>query len=82
MITAVPQPSGDVLLPLRVPTDVILVERLLHTPTPDLDLPTIAEVINRSRADLAGVPAGAMPELLERLVRQRLSQPVTRTSRA
>jgi hypothetical protein len=33
---------------------------------------TVARVVRTSRSDLSGVPAGAVPELLERLARQRL----------
>ncbi|MCE0764438.1 hypothetical protein LWC35_16205 [Pseudonocardia kujensis] len=32
----------------------------------------VARVVRECRADLSGVPAGAVPELLERLARQRL----------
>lgn len=63
----------DICLQLHEPTDVRLVERLLDTDAVDPDLDVIVGVVNRCRAELAGVPAGAMPELLERLVRQRLS---------
>jgi len=39
-----------------------------------LDLCTIREVINRCRHDLQGsAPVGALPELTERLARQRLA---------
>jgi hypothetical protein len=34
--------------------------------------PVVARVVRECRADLSGVPAGAVPELLERLARQRL----------
>lgn len=33
---------------------------------------TVRAVVDRSCGDLDGVPAGALPELLERLARQRL----------
>ncbi len=36
-------------------------------------LPVIAAVVRQGRDDLAGSPPGAMPELVERLARQRLS---------
>lgn len=62
----------DTPLPLREPSDVMLLDRLLGTLADDVDLTTVTRLINRSRADLAGSPPGAMPELLERLVRQRL----------
>lgn len=58
---------------LRDPTDLVLVERLLGGVASNVDRTTITQVINRSRADLAGSPPGAIPELLERLVCQRLS---------
>jgi hypothetical protein len=32
----------------------------------------VARVVRTCRADLSGVPAGAVPELVERLARQRL----------
>lgn len=34
--------------------------------------PVLRTVVRRSRRDLSGVPVGALPELLERLARQRL----------
>ncbi|HEV7203810.1 MAG TPA: hypothetical protein VGN18_04325 [Jatrophihabitans sp.] len=67
-----PDLLGNRYLGLREPTDVLLVERLLTTLGAGPDLETVTQVINRSRADLAGAPPGALPELLERLVRQRL----------
>ncbi len=36
-------------------------------------LPVIIAVLQRCRTDLDSVPAGAMPELWQRLARQRLS---------
>jgi len=36
-------------------------------------LPVIAAVVRQCRDDLKGSPAGALPELLERLARQRLA---------
>ena len=36
-------------------------------------LPVIAAVVRQCRDDLAGSPPGALPELVERLARQRLS---------
>ncbi|MCW0216271.1 MAG: hypothetical protein OJJ54_23215 [Pseudonocardia sp.] len=35
-------------------------------------LSTVRGAVQSSRRDLSGVPAGALPELLERLARQRL----------
>ncbi len=42
-------------------------------------LPVITAVVAQCRADLDSVPSGAIPELLERLAHQRLSdlQPAT-----
>ncbi|MCW0212123.1 MAG: hypothetical protein OJJ54_02100 [Pseudonocardia sp.] len=40
---------------------------------PALTRRTVVRVVRRSRADLSGVPDGALPELLERLARQRLT---------
>jgi len=36
-------------------------------------LPVIAAVVRQCREDLEGAPRGAIPELLERLARQRLT---------
>jgi len=36
-------------------------------------LPVITEVVRQCRQDLHGAPTAALPELLERLARQRLS---------
>jgi hypothetical protein len=36
-------------------------------------LPVIAAVVRQCRDDLAGSPPGALPELVQRLARQRLS---------
>ena len=33
----------------------------------------VRRIVQLARADLSGVPAGAVPELVERLARQRLS---------
>lgn len=68
-----PDLIGNRYLGLHEPTDVLLVERLLATFGAEHDLHTVTQEINRSRTDLAGAPPGALPELLERLVRQRLS---------
>ena len=42
-------------------------------------LPVITAVVQQCRADLDSVPSGAIPELLERVAHQRLSdlQPAT-----
>ncbi len=54
-------------------------ERLFRTFHAVYPLPVIIAVLQRCRTELDSVPAGAMPELLERLARQRLSdlQPAT-----
>ncbi len=36
-------------------------------------LPVIAAIVRQCRDDLAGSPPGALPELVQRLARQRLS---------
>ncbi|MGX7680081.1 hypothetical protein ACSMXN_14410 [Jatrophihabitans sp. DSM 45814] len=50
-----------------------LVEQLFREYEPVLSLCGIVELVNQCRRDLAGSPATAMPELLERLARCRLS---------
>jgi len=37
-------------------------------------LPVIAQVVGQCRVDLEGAPSGALPELVERLGRQRLTE--------
>lgn len=58
---------------LRQPADAVLIERLLTDGSPEVEAATLARMINKGRDDLAGSPPGAIPELLERLVRQRLN---------
>jgi hypothetical protein len=50
-----------------------IVERLFREFELNLDLLAIEAVIARCRRDLRGSPALAMPELIERLARERLS---------
>lgn len=59
-------------LPLRNVHDAVLVERLLGDYGRTLSLTTIAATVNRCRLELTDPRAGAMPELLERLARQRI----------
>lgn len=47
-------------------------ERLLVEFEGRFELDVIAAVVARCQQDLAGTPNGPMPELLERLARQRL----------
>jgi hypothetical protein len=49
-----------------------VVERLFREFEGSIPLPTIVEVTHACRDQLSGSPITAMPELLERLVRQRL----------
>lgn len=51
-----------------------LVEQLFSEYESALSLCRIVEVVNQCRHDLSGSPATAMPELLERLARCRLSE--------
>ncbi len=54
-------------------------ERLFRTFEEVHQLPVITAVVQQCRADLDSVPCGSIPELLERLAHQRLSdlQPAT-----
>ena len=53
--------------------DVVdVTERLMAEFEDRLGLEVISRVVNGSRRDLSGTPAGALPELVERLSRQRL----------
>lgn len=49
-----------------------VIERLFREFEGSIPLPVIVEVTHVCRQQLSGSPATAMPELLERLVRQRL----------
>jgi len=69
--TAVPS-GATTYLPLRNVHDAVLVERLLSDYGHALSLAAIAAAVNRCRAELTDTRAGAMPELLERLTRQRI----------
>ncbi|ALE77984.1 three-helix bundle dimerization domain-containing protein [Pseudonocardia alni] len=48
------------------------VRRLSAEFTGDVERRTVRAVVRRGRTDLAGAPVGALPELLERLARERL----------
>jgi len=56
-----------------------VIERLFRAFAAVHPLPVITAVVQQCRADLDSVPSGAIPELLERLAHQRLSdlQPAT-----
>lgn len=51
-----------------------LLETMLGTYEDVLSQCVIVDVVDRCRSDLAGSPSGAMPELLHRLARHRLSE--------
>ena len=54
-------------------TEVDVIERLFAEFERTRTLSTIREVVARAHLDLQGAPRGALPELVERLARQRLS---------
>lgn len=54
-------------------TEVDVVERLFAEFEHVHALPTITAVVHQAYKDLHDAPAGALPELVERLARQRLS---------
>ncbi len=55
------------------PSYADVTERLFRTFHAVHPLPVITAVVQQCRTDLDSVPSGAMPELLERLAHQRLS---------
>jgi hypothetical protein len=59
-----------------------VIERLITDFEPHLPLPVISAVVQRCRADLDIITAPALPELLERLARQRLHDLATARSTA
>ena len=56
-----------------------MVERMFREFEDRLPLKRILEVVNGARRDLQGTPAGALPELTERLARHRLDDLVSHT---
>jgi len=67
--TQFPAVRGD----LGMATDLAVVDSLARDAGPGITRAELATLVRRCRADLAGSPPGAMPELLERLARQRLT---------
>jgi hypothetical protein len=66
-MTALASPSG------HEASYADIVERMFREFEDRLDLKVILDVVNDCRHDLQGTPAGAMPELTERLARHRLA---------
>jgi hypothetical protein len=66
--TQFPAVRGD----LGLATDLAVVDSLARDSGATVSRAELATLVRRCRADLAGSPPGAMPELLERLARQRL----------
>ncbi len=65
-----PSPSVD-----DVPTDLavdLAVDRLAEEFDDRAEAQTVVDVVRTCRNDLSGVPATALPELVERLARHRL----------
>jgi hypothetical protein len=58
------------------------INRLTTEFAEDLPQPVVRRVVLSSRRDLNGSPAAALPELVERLARQRLSSLRARTEEA
>jgi hypothetical protein len=56
------------------PTVTAAIARLSAEFAPDVRPAVISRVVAGSRVDLSGAPGPAMPELVERLARQRLLQ--------
>lgn len=58
-------------------TEVDVTERLFAEFADVHELPVITAVVRQASEDLRGSPPGALPELVERLARQRLSAPAS-----
>ncbi len=56
-------------------TEVDVTERLFAEFASVHALPTITATVRQAHLDLQSAPQGAMPELVERLARQRLNPP-------
>jgi hypothetical protein len=72
-MTALASPSG------HETSFADMVERMFREFEDRLPLKLILDVVNGARRDLHGTPAGALPELTERLARHRLKDLVART---
>jgi hypothetical protein len=74
-LTDAPSTSSSDTTDIRVHADhdADLVEQLFREFETDFSLSAIVQVFNQCRSDLAGSPPKAMPELLARLARCRLS---------
>jgi hypothetical protein len=72
-MTALASPSG------HEASFADIVERMFREFEDRLPLKLILDVVNGARRDLHGTPAGALPELTERLARHRLKDLVART---
>ncbi len=67
------RPSGDVTAQ-EEPTLADVTERLMAEFGDQVDVSTVSRVVLGCRHDLQGSPVAALPELVERLARQRLLQ--------
>jgi hypothetical protein len=72
-MTALASPSG------HETSFADMVERMFRDFEDRLSLRLILDTVNGTRRDLHGTPVGALPELTERLARQRLDDLVTPT---
>jgi hypothetical protein len=73
----IPMPLNEPSAVPAAPDDLTVaaaVARLSVEFAPDVHPAVIGRVVARSRVDLSGVPVPALPELVERLARQRLLQ--------
>jgi len=76
-MTVTPSPTGEksCALPGTPDSYADVVERLFAEFTPRHSLSDIAAIVGQCRAELSCSPALALPELIERLARVRLSVP-------
>lgn len=66
-----------VAFPVADPSVDLAVARLAEEFADRLRPQLIAHVVQDARRDLGGSPVGALPELVERLARHRLSESIT-----
>ena len=73
-LSEAPTANRETSRPVSTETLVDVTERLFAEFERRLSLTTISATVHECRRDLAGAPQPALPELVERLARQRLTQ--------
>jgi hypothetical protein len=73
-VAEAPDANRETSMPVPTGTLADVTERLFAEFEPRVSLTTIIATVHDCRRDLAGAPPPALPELVERLARQRLTK--------